>query len=57
VKYYIGVDWGDRRHQVCVCDEDGKKVKEIKVAETAQDLSEIGRWLDSGQPLRSQPGG
>jgi predicted NBD/HSP70 family sugar kinase len=42
VKYYIGVDWGDRRHQVCVCDEDGEKVKEIKVAETAQDLSEIG---------------
>jgi transposase len=45
-RYYIGVDWGDRRHQVCVCDEDGEKVKEIKVAETAQDLSEIGRWLD-----------
>lgn len=45
-RYYIGVDWGDRLHQVCVCDEQGNKAKEIQVAETAQDLAEMGRWLD-----------
>jgi transposase len=45
-RYYIGVDWGDRLHQVYVGDEEGKKVKEIKVKETVEGLAEIGRWLD-----------
>lgn len=45
-RYYIGVDWGDRLHQVYVSDEEGKKVKETKVAETIEGLAEIGRWLD-----------
>ena len=45
-RYYIGVDWGDRLHQVYVGDEQGKKVREIKVPETVEGLAEIGRWLD-----------
>jgi transposase len=40
------VDWGDRLHQVYVGDEEGKKVREIKVPETVEGLAEIGRWLD-----------
>ena len=45
-RYYIGVDWGDRLHQVYVGDHEGKKVREIKVPETVEALAEIGRWLD-----------
>jgi transposase len=45
-RYYIGVDWGDRLHQVYVGDEEGKKVKEVKVQESPEGLAEIGRWLD-----------
>lgn len=45
-RYYIGVDWGDRLHQVYVGDEEGKKVREIKVPETVEGLAAIGRWLD-----------
>ena len=45
-RYYIGVDWGDRLHQVYVCDQEGKKVKESKVAENVEEMAEIGRWLD-----------
>ena len=45
-RYYIGVDWGDRLHQVYVSDDEGKKVREIKVPETVEGLAEIGRWLD-----------
>jgi len=45
-RYYIGVDWGDRLHQVHVGDEEGKKVKEVKVQESPEGLAEIGRWLD-----------
>jgi len=45
-RYYIGVDWGDRLHQVYVGDEEGKKVREVKVQENPEGLAEIGRWLD-----------
>jgi transposase len=45
-RYYIGVDWGDRLHQVYVGDEEGKKVKEMKVQESLEGLAEIGRWLN-----------
>ena len=45
-RYYMGVDWGDRLHQVYVGDEDGKKVREMKLQESPEGLAEIGRWLD-----------
>jgi transposase len=45
-RYYMGVDWGDRLHQVYVGDQEGKKVREMKVQESPQGLAEIGRWLD-----------
>jgi transposase len=45
-RYYIGVDWGDRLHQVYIGDQEGKKVRDLKVAETVEGLAEIGRWLD-----------
>lgn len=45
-RYYIGVDWGDRLHQVYVSDEEWEKVKEVKVQESPEGLAEIGRWLD-----------
>jgi transposase len=48
-RYYIGVDWGDRLHQVYVGDEEGKKVREVKVPETVEGLAEIGRWLDENR--------
>ena len=45
-RYYMGVDWGDRLHQLYIGDDEGKKVKEIKVRESVEGLAEIGRWLD-----------
>src|SRR5947209_18659874 len=42
----MGVDWGDRLHQVYVGDQEGKKVREMKVQETGEGQAEIGRWLD-----------
>jgi transposase len=45
-RYYMGVDWGDRLHQVYVGDEQGKKVKETKVPESVEGLAEFGRWLN-----------
>jgi transposase len=45
-RYYLGVDWGDRVHQLYVGDEDGGKIAEMKVQETAEGMAELGRWLD-----------
>ena len=45
-RYYLGVDWADEFHQVWVCDGEGKKVIEIKLAQKAEAMSEFGRWLD-----------
>ena len=42
----MGLDWGDRLHQVNVGDEEGKKVREMKVQESPEGLAKIGRWLD-----------
>ena len=45
-RYYLGVDWADKFHQVWVSNSDGKKVIEKKVLENVEGLSEFGRWLD-----------
>lgn len=45
-RYYIGVDWGDRLHQIYATDEVGEKVAEYKVQESAQAMAEFGCWLD-----------
>lgn len=45
-RYYAGVDWADREHQVYVGDQDGKKIMEMKLQETPEGLAEFGHWLD-----------
>lgn len=45
-RYYIGVDWGDQQHGVCVREEAGSVVWESLVAQTPAALSEWGRRLD-----------
>ena len=63
-RYYMGVDWGDRLHQVYVGDQEGKKIREIKVPESrrgwrdrALARREKSRGVVSfGRPLRSPRG-
>jgi transposase len=45
-RYYLGVDWADREHELYVGDEDGTKVAAMKVQESAEGMAEFGRWLD-----------
>lgn len=45
-RYYLGVDWGDEQHGVCVCEEMGAIVWEGMVAHTPMGLSVWGRQLD-----------
>ena len=44
-RYYLGVDWADKVHQVWVGDFQGNKVAEMKVAQTPEGMSEFSRWL------------
>ena len=46
-RYYMGVDWGDVQHGVCVQDETGTIVWEAMVLHTTQGLQEWGRRLDA----------
>jgi len=45
-RYYLGVDWSDKFHEVCVVEEAEKKLAEMKVEESPEGMSEFGRWLD-----------
>ena len=44
-RYYLEVDWADQEHEVWVGDERGKKVAGMGVEQTADGMSEFGRWL------------
>jgi transposase len=48
-RYYLGVDWSDKFHQVWVSDAQGQKVAEQKVVENVAGLIEFGRWLDESR--------
>jgi transposase len=48
-RYYLGVDWADQSHQLYVADESGRKIKEREVQQTADELAELGRWLDESR--------
>lgn len=45
-RYYLGVDWADKSHQLYGADEEGKKIKGMEVQQSAEGLAELGRWLD-----------
>lgn len=45
-RYYLGVDWADRVHEVCVVDEVGHRVTRMEVQESPEGLAEFGLWLD-----------
>jgi transposase len=48
-RYYLGVDWADQSHQLYIADEGGTKIKEREVQQTADELAELGRWLDESR--------
>lgn len=45
-RYYMGVDWADREHQLYVGDETGGTVTEMTVQELPEAMAQLGRWLD-----------
>jgi len=49
-RYWVGLDWGDTGHAVCVLDEEGKEVESFAVPHTAAGLEElVGRLRSRGE--------
>jgi len=34
--FYVGIDWADLKHDVCVVDEEGERVVNFTIPHTAQ---------------------
>ena len=45
-QHFLGVDWADGKHDVCVLNRDGQEVLVREVDEDAEGFSEFGRILD-----------
>jgi len=45
-KWFVGIDWGSEKHQVCVLDADGELVSEKQISHTGSDIAGLCSWLD-----------
>ena len=53
--WFVGIDWGSQRHQVCVLDRDRRLVGERAVDHDGASLAQLAAWLwtvSAGQPQR-----
>ena len=48
-RYYLGVDWADRVHQLYGGNENGTKVMEMKLQESPEGLNGVGALARSEQ--------
>src|SRR3989475_3097840 len=54
-EWFVGMDWGSQRHQVCVLDRDRRRVGERTVDHDGASLAQLAAWLwtvSAGQPQR-----
>ena len=49
VAWFVGVDWGSEKHQVCVLDGHGAIVGERVFLHSGAGLAELGDWLPRWQ--------
>jgi hypothetical protein len=54
-EWFVGIDWGSQRHQVCVLDRDRRRVGERATDHDGASLAQLAAWLwtlSAGQPQR-----
>jgi transposase len=54
-EWFVGIDWGSEKHQVCVLDRDRRRVGERVVDHDGASLAQLAAWLwtvSAGQPQR-----
>jgi len=52
--FYVGIDWADLKHDVCVVDERGERVVKFIIPHTAQGLSKLHHRLSMLTPNRDE---
>ena len=54
-EWFVGIDWGSQRHQVCVLNRDRRRVGERAIDHDGASLAQLAAWLwtvSAGQPQR-----
>jgi len=54
-QWFVGIDWGSQRHQVCVLDGERRRVGERAIDHDGASLAQLADWLwsvSTGQPQR-----
>src|SRR5882724_10665677 len=54
-EWFVGIDWGSQRHQVCVLDRDRRRMGERAIDHDGASLAQLAAWLwtvSAGQPQR-----
>ena len=44
-EYFLGVDWADKDHRICVLDGEGHRVHKGSIADTAEGFAKLSLWL------------
>jgi len=44
-KWFVGIDWGDQSHQVCVLDRNRRKIGERSVQHDGEGIGELMSWV------------
>ena len=52
--FYVGIDWADLKHDICVVDEKGERVVKFTIPHTAQGLSKLHHRLSMLTPNRDE---
>jgi len=52
--FYVGIDWADLKHDICVVDEKGERVVKFIIPHTAQGLSKLHHRLSMLTPNRDE---
>jgi len=52
--FYVGIDWADLKHDICVVDERGERVAKFTIPHTAQGLNKLHRRLSMLTPNRDE---
>jgi Transposase len=53
--WFVGIDWGSEKHQVCVLEQQGTIVGERSFPHSGTGLAELGDWLLSIAPVPGSP--
>ena len=49
--WFVGIDWADKKHDIVVIDEAGRKVAQLRITHTPEGLAKLVSFLKELAPL------